>query len=265
MEFFNGFYTDFKLFYELQKPIVGLELAPWSQELFGEQNLPEDFDPYRQLLFEAQITYTPGQQYYLEPYRKVILGSKYPTFKLHYRKGIPQIFGSNIDFDFLELSATQELKLKQLGVMRYNVFAGRFLNDNSVRFIEHKWFRGSDRYFLSQPLLSFQLLGPSINTKETFVQAHLVHHFNGFLMNKIPLINKLGLQIAGGTGALYIQESNFFHAELFAGLERPIKIKNQLFKLGVYGALSDNNTSVLDTSIKVGFNVYNPFSNSWMW
>ncbi|MEL6534662.1 MAG: DUF5686 and carboxypeptidase regulatory-like domain-containing protein, partial [Bacteroidota bacterium] len=153
MEFFNGFYTDFKLFYELQKPITGLELAPWSQELFGEQNLPEDFEPYRQLLFEAKITYTPGQQYYLDPYRKVILGSKYPTFNLHYRKGVPNIFGSNINFDFLELSATQELKLKQLGVMRYNVFAGRFLNDKSVRFIEHKWFRGSDRYFLSQPLL----------------------------------------------------------------------------------------------------------------
>ena len=265
MELFNGFYTDFKLYWEIQKPITGLELAPWSQELFGEQNIPQDFEPYTQLQFEAAITYTPGQEYYTDPYRKVILGSKYPTFKLHYRKGIPAVFGSQVDFDFLELSVHQELKLKQLGTMQYQAFAGRFLNATSVRFIEHKWFRGSDRYFLSQPLLSFQLLGPSLNTQQGFLQAHAVHHFNGFLMNKIPLINKLGLQVAGGAGILLMEENNFSHAEVFAGLERPFKIKNNLFRLGVYGAVSDNNVSEWDASVKVGINVYNPFSQSWMW
>ena len=265
MEFFNGFFADLKMFYEFQRPITGLELAPWSQELFGEANLPEDFDPYRQLLFEARVSYTPGQEYYLEPYRKVNLGSTWPTFKLHYRKGIPTIFGSQVNFDFLELSATQQIELKAFGTTRYNVFAGRFLNDRSVRFIEHKWFRGSDRFLLSQPLLSYQLLGPSINTKQAYLQMHGVHHFNGTILNKVPLINRLRLQLAGGAGMLLIQENGFRHAELFAGIERPIKIRSQLFKLGVYGAISDSNVSTLDTAIKIGFNIYDPFSRTWMW
>lgn len=265
MELLNGLYLNAGLAYRYQRSITGLELADWSNDLFGSNNAPLDFDPYRQLIFEGTLTYTPQQKYYTEPYKKVIIGSKYPKFQLKYRKGIKNALGSQVDFDFLELNITQSIQLGTLGESKYAVTMGRFLNDNSVRFIEHKWFRGSDQIFYSDPLRSFQLLGPSINTPEAFFQAHYIHHFNGALMNKIPLVNKLKVQAVGGAGILLIEENNFRHAEAYVGLEKPFKIRKQLMKFGLYAVAADSNHPGAEPSLrlKIGFDFFNTFTNSW--
>lgn len=263
MEFFNGFYVDAGLYYEDQRSINNLELAEWSEDVFGGLNAPSDFGRYRQFIFESTITYTIKQQFYTEPYKKVILGSKYPKFQLQYRKGLPNVFGSNVNFDFIELRMMHELQLGTMGVSKYKLYAGRFLNDTDVRFIEHKWFRGSDRYWFSDPLRSFQLLGPSLNTANNYFQGHYIHHFNGALMNKIPLIKHLRLQAVGGAGMLLIQDNNFRHVEAYVGLEKPFKIKKTLMKVGVYFVGADSNHSDLDASIKIGLDFFNTFTNKW--
>lgn len=265
MEFFNGFFADFQLYFENQKPITGLELAPWSEKLFGELNLPQDFDPYEQFIFEAKISYTPGMKYYIEPYKKVNIGSDFPTFNLHYRKGIPGILGSEIDFDFLELSVDHRLDLKFLGSLHYKGYAGRFLNDKSLRFIEHKWFQGTFPGLLITPLASAQLLGKSFNTKKAWFNVHAAHHFNGFLMNKIPLIKQLGLQTTVGGTLILLEENNFAHSEIFVGIDKPFNFFKQRVSLGVYGVFSLSTESAFDSAIRIGGNIYNPFTREWNW
>jgi hypothetical protein len=263
MELFNGFYLDASVEYQDQRPITGLELAPWSEELFGSGNTPTDFERYRQTLVDVKINYVIGQKYYTEPHKKIILGSKYPKLKLHYQKGIPGIFSSDVDFDFLELNVSQELQLGTIGTSKFNVSAGKFLSAESLRFIEQKWFRGSDKWWYSDPLRSFQLLGPSINTSNAYFQANYIHHFNGALMNKIPLVRKLKLEAVGGAGILLVDDDNFRHAEVYVGVEKPFKIRKQVMKIGVYAVGADSNHSDLSATIKFGFDMYNSFTNKW--
>jgi hypothetical protein len=53
--------------------------------------------------------------------------------------------------------------------------------------------------------------------------AHLEHHFNGLLTNKIPGFNQLNWNLVAGTNTFYVNElSN--HVELFIGLENILKI-----------------------------------------
>ena len=60
-----------------------------------------------------------------------------------------------------------------------------------------------------------------------------------------------------------VEEDNFNHAELFTGIELPFRIKRQLMKVGVYYAISDSNQSDLSSEIKIGFDFFNSWTNSW--
>src|SRR5690606_25310178 len=99
------------------------------------------------------------------------------------------------------------------GNMKWDVELGSFIGDNNnlnnIPFIEQKFFRGSDFFFFSNPLRSLQLLDSTFNTARPFVQTYVIHHFNGALLGKIPLINKLKLELFGGGGFIYINDKNY--------------------------------------------------------
>jgi hypothetical protein len=82
-------------------------------------------------------------------------------------------------------------------------------------------------------------------------------------MSKIPLINKLKLELVGGGGALFIREANYAHLEFYAGIERAFKIKRQLFKIGTYYVLRENNAASINFNLKFGFDFFNTYTNSW--
>ena len=61
------------------------------------------------------------------------------------------------------------------------------------------------------------------NTESFYAVAHLEHHFNGLLTNKIPLFNKLKWHLVGGMNSFYVNRGNYY-LEGFAGLENIFKI-----------------------------------------
>ncbi len=267
IEIANGLFLDVEGDYANKQSISGIKYDSWfnfwSNGLFKSANTPIDFEGYEQLLMNITFKYTFGQKYYTEPYKKVIVGSKFPTIAINYRKGIKGVLNSVADFDFLEMHIWDNFKIGTWGQSKFNVYVGEFLNNKSVLFTEDKFFRGSDNYFFSDPLNSFQLLGPSIHTSNPYLQAHYLHRFNGVLLNKIPLVKLLRLQEVVGAGALFIQDNHFRHAEAYTGLEKIFKIKRQLFRIGCYYSLADSNYSNLSGQIKFGIDFYDSFRNSW--
>lgn len=263
-EITNGIYLrvvgDFADF----KAIDELELSEWSESLFGSNNTPQDFDPFREFLLEISLDWTPGQKYFMEPYRKINLGSKWPTFTAYYKTAVPGFFGSELDFHYLALRARHEFKPGTFGVSRWRVEAGRFLQAKNARFTDQTFFRGSDPWFFANPLRNFQLLGPSISTRNAFLNAHYLHEFNGILMDKIPLIKRTDLQSVAGAGLLAIEEGSFLHTEVFAGFQYPFRIRTQRLKIGVYFVTAYSNYSqALQGQIKFGIAAYNPLQKRW--
>lgn len=264
-ELFNGFMLDIEGEFADRRSIDQLELAEWSAELFGElSNTPVSFDEYREALITIRIKYTPGQKYHMEPYRKVVVGSKWPTFRVEYRKSIPDIFGSDLNSDFLEINVSDEFRPGTFGISRWNIYAGRFLQADNLRFTDFKFFRGSDRWLFANPLRAFQLLGPTISTKNAYLQGHYLHDFSGTLISKIPLLRRTPLQLTGGAGILAIEDGSFLHGEVYAGLQLPFRLAKQRFKFGTYyvGAYS-NYGEALSSQIKLGITYFNSWLNKW--
>ena len=49
-------------------------------------------------------------------------------------------------------------------------------------------------FFFSNPLKSLQLLDSTFHTARPYLQAFVIHHFNGAITDKIPLINKTKIE-----------------------------------------------------------------------
>ncbi|MBK6526460.1 MAG: hypothetical protein IPG07_13495 [Crocinitomicaceae bacterium] len=91
----------------------------------------------------------------------------------------------------------------------------------------------------------------------------MIHHFNGAITDKIPLINKTKIELVAGGGLLMIDDADYSHLEFYMGIERKFKIKKQLFKVSAFYVLRDNGAPSVQLNFKFGLDFYNSFTNSW--
>ncbi len=170
------------------------------------------------LRFAMRIRF--GQKYITYPDRKFIMGSRTPDIWLLYTKGVNGL-ESEVDFDLLRVQVTDDLELGVFGSTEYLLEGGTFLNDAKMSILDLKHFRGNQT-FLGDPsnyLSTFHLLDYfAYSTNENFVHAHFQHHFNGFLLDKIPGIRKLGLKTVLGASWLYVDGLPHYN-ELSFGLD----------------------------------------------
>ncbi len=189
------------------------------------EKISEQFTQYQAAILSAEFSFQPGQQYIQFPYRKMSIGSNYPTFTLNYSKGIKNIFGSDVDFDKWRFNILGDKNFKLAGTLKYNLGMGGFLNTKSVFIQDYHHFNGNRTQVAAEYLQSFQLASyyAYSTTVPFYAVAHLEHNFNGLLTNKLPYFNRLNWNLVAGTNTFYINEASN-HVELFVGLENILKI-----------------------------------------
>ncbi len=234
------------------------------EEIVTSEGEFHEFTPHEAFITTFAFDFTPFQKYMTEPKRKVILGSKWPTFFFDYTKGWDGILSSDVDFDLIEFGLSQKVTLGTFGYSKYNIRAGNFLNTNTIFEMDKKRIRQSDPIFFSEPLNSFQFLDTSLVTTNWFFEGHFLHHFNGALINNIPLVKKLKLRAVAGASFMWVQDSNYRHEELLAGIERVIKIgPRRRLKLGAYGVLANSNKTPSTLGIKLAIDIIDTWQKDW--
>ncbi|WP_246849931.1 DUF5686 and carboxypeptidase regulatory-like domain-containing protein [Rufibacter roseolus] len=189
------------------------------------------FPRHQALTVALTLTYRPGAEYISHPDRKINLGSKWPLFTLNYRKGISGVLGSDVDYDFVSLGVSDDLALGLLGTSSYSVSAGTFWRKNQLYFMDFRHFSGN-RTILSGDFSGFQLLDYyRYSTQKTYIEGHYSHHFNGFILNKLPLIRKLKWQEVGSVNYLHTAAAGHY-LELGVGLEHLFKVFRMDFVTG---------------------------------
>ncbi|MGB0166572.1 MAG: DUF5686 family protein, partial [Luteibaculum sp.] len=113
-----------------------------------------------------------------------------------------------------------QLDLKLFGDFSYSGFVGFFPFSESLSFFDFKHFAGNQIPFINNRQRAFQAL-PYYNfsTGKDYIELHAEHHFNGFLFNKIPLLNKwLNWQFYAGANFLSTAANPDYY-EAYVGLE----------------------------------------------
>ncbi len=262
-ELFNGLFVSANIKFINRLPIDQYAFGTISEDWFDGQNNPLQFTQYNSTIINIGLAYTPFQKYMTEPKRKIILGSKWPTISVYYEKGIPNLFGSEIDFDFIALDLKQDIKVGTIGTSSYDMRAGKFINTTDLRYVDNVIFPRGDRFFFASLLASMQIQDTTLAVSDQYLRVNYIHHFNGALTNLIPLFNKTGLHLVAGASYLLIPQYNYQYFEYFAGIERSFKAQRARYRIGIYFVEATSSFDAIQPRVKIAFNRYNLRDNSW--
>lgn len=235
----------------------------WGLYKIRPSDKPIEFAAYQGFFNTVKLNYTPQQKYIREPREKIILGSKWPTFSAMWRKGIPNFLGSQVDYDYVEYKVEHKVNLNLWGVLQYNFTTGKFYNRKLLKEPDFKFIRQGDALVFLKPTNTFQAMETSFPVFDRFYEFHLVHNFNGSIINRIPFMKKLKLQEIAGFGMFYSKEVDLRYFEGFVGLEKIAKLFKDRYKIGVYAVFSGSNQNNNLVQFKVSFEKFNRRRASW--
>lgn len=262
-ELINGLYANLNFQYVDRHAIDQYKFNAELDDWFNGQNHPLTFENYQSSILALGISYTPFQKYMTEPKRKVVLGSKWPTFLLYLQRGIPKLFGSDIDFSYIAGDITQSFKLGTLGTSNYRVRVGKFINTNDLRYVDQVIFPRGDKWFFASLMQSMQIQDTTLTVRYFYYRLHYAHHFNGAIVNYIPYVKKLGIHAVAGASTLYIKESDYRYLEGFVGVEKVFKVQRSRMRIGVYFVSAVSNYSNIPPRIKFAINRYSLRNKNW--
>ncbi len=107
------------------------------------------------------------------------------------------------------------------GTFNYNIKAGKFFSTHKLSFIDYKHFNGNQTHVNLEGnyTSSFHLLPYyDLSTNSEYAEFHTEHQFDGYLLRKIPLFNKLQWKMVVG-GKTLLTKENKPYTEYSVGLE----------------------------------------------
>ena len=263
-EIVNGLYLDVSAQYAIKESIGELNLPEWN-EVFGVNSEPLNFETYVSFFVNTELIYKFNQRFITRGRRKLLISNHSPTIKLTYRHGIPQVFDSEVNFSQLTLDVYQTTKPTRLGTTNWRLTGGFFPHKTDIRFIENVFFRGQNLIFFSNPLTNLQRLDETINTNSPYARGGVIHHFDGLLLDKVPLINRLQMEVIGGAGALALSDTEYGQLELYVGLGKKFKLFKETVQVAVYRMSAIDTNKRTKGGFVIGFNLYDPFNGQWLY
>ena len=146
-------------------------------------------DPNRAAIIRLGLSYTPQHYYRMYKGQKMMLRSKYPTFSAEWVKGVPKVWGSQSDFDFVRIQIEQRRNFGYHNTFEYQVDAGKFLYTGQLYFADfHHIYANQSGVSLDKNLRSFQLLPTyALSTPEWYLQAHVRYQTPYLALKHLPI------------------------------------------------------------------------------
>ncbi len=229
----EGFTVSAGFVFEDRIPLANTSNALWGKKErvnrrtpnYPEELIGQPFDPHRAAIADIVVSYQPGTRYIQLPDSRINIGSRHPLFTLSYAKGLRGVFNSVTDFDKWFFSVKDDVNFRLFGKFYYNAGVGGFLHTGHVPVQDLRHFNGNRTIIAGEYLASFQL-APYYRystASDFYSTTHIEHHFNGFLTNKIPWVNRLNVYLVGGANALWVNKDQYYY-EWFVGLENIFKV-----------------------------------------
>jgi hypothetical protein len=229
IEIVNGIYSDVSVEYADRLPLVNTSTERFtdvkdrtysSNDPLHIQTDSLHFLQNQSLTLDVGLRIRINQRYIIRPEGKFGMRSKYPAFNISYKKGFRDALGSDVDYDFIRVSVSDEVAFGLFGRINYNAGYGNFLSKKNLEFIDYHHFNGNRTFVSNFRLRDFKLLDYyTFSTSSEYIEAHGEWNMGGFILNKIPLLRKLKLQEVIGVHYLHTTLLNNY-LELSVGLTK---------------------------------------------
>lgn len=142
-------------------------------------------------------------------FERTIVSSPYPVLDFQYVYGIPGFLGGDFEYHKAQFRITQWFSWMSAGWTKYAVEAGKTWG--KVPFPLMKIQPGNETFWYDE--YAFNLMNYYEFVSDEYVNFILTHHFEGFFLNRIPLIRKLKwretAQVRGALGRTGDQNTGF--------------------------------------------------------
>ncbi|WNB17677.1 DUF5686 and carboxypeptidase regulatory-like domain-containing protein [Marivirga arenosa] len=203
-------------------------IIDWRREF--TPNYPVNINPISD--FDGQTAFTANLKFHYKPFIKYVIsnGIKRPVnqratnFSFSYFKGFNGIFGSDVDFDRLEIGYKDEFDFGAKGRTYFNTRIGAFLNNNSLGFMDYAHFAGNRAFFTqNDPVESFRLLDYyRYSTDQFYAENFIFHRFRKLLITQIPATRFMGFKEGAFINYLFTPDSKNY-SEIGYSLEGILK------------------------------------------
>jgi len=223
------------------------------------------FPRHQAFILSMEARFRFGETYATYPKLRVYEDSDWPYVYLRYRKAIPGLAGSDVDYDFIQTEIRKSgIKWGLLGYTDISISGGLFLRNKHTEFMD--WYHPNrNQTFFGKPANYYrsflQLPFYAYSTDQPYAEAHLQHHLQGWLLDKIPGLRKLNWKevfgIAVYTTNQQSQDDSYPgklpYLEINAGFEN-IGIKAfRMFRIDVVSSFYGNRYDKTGVVIGVNF------------
>lgn len=230
-EILNGIYFNTSLEYANRKPLFNAtDYSFAAQDRNGgyTSNNPINsldfvnaaFDEHNIATLKVGATFVFAQKYLSYPESKFNIGNeKYPSINITYTKRFGAT-NSELNSDVFVTTIRQNINAGNYGALKYHLRAGAFLKQKNNAFMDLLQVNGNQFSVpLNNQFTSFNLLEYyKFYSNNSYAEAHIEHNFKGFLLGKIPLINKLNFHLVGGAKTMIMAAKNPY-TEFSVGLD----------------------------------------------
>lgn len=139
---------------------------------------------------DIYFSYTPGRFVYGLGVSQRFGRNIFPTLVLNYKHGYKDFLNGSFSYDKLQFLYTQPILLGKFGLLDATLEGGKTFGTVPIGLLSPVPANQS----LSLVRNTFSLLNYYDFVTDEYLAGHFEHHFNGFILNRVPLLKKLKLR-----------------------------------------------------------------------
>jgi hypothetical protein len=139
---------------------------------------------------DIYIAYTPGRFEYGFGVEQKMGRNLFPSLVVNYHRGFKGFLNGSFNYDKIQFKYSQPILLGKLGLMIATVDGGKTFGKVPITLLSP--IPANQTYWLTKN--TFSLMNYYDFVTDTYISGHFEHHFNGFILNRMPLIKHLKLR-----------------------------------------------------------------------
>jgi hypothetical protein len=181
-EWFSGFDTKVSFVNRIMTP-----LGDFRYEFLNSDNTIgfKDNIVTSELRINSRFAY--DEKYVEGEFSRTSLGTKWPILQAQYGYGIKDLFGSDYSYHRVSLSIDDRFRINPIGYTDYYIEGGNIWG--SLPYPLMTMHAGNETY--TYDFYAYNMMNYYEFVSDRYATMYVFHHFDGFFLNKIPLMRKL--------------------------------------------------------------------------
>ncbi len=151
-----------------------------------------------EIVFESRIA--KDELWIIDDNQRFSLGTiKWPVIKVKYTLGLKGTLGGDFDYHKLELGVQKKIKMGMLGYSKIDLSGGYIFSQVPYPLLKVQ--AGNELPIYVD--FAYNLLNYFEFTSDRYVEMRYRHHFEGFILNRIPLLKKLKWRLIGNVNVIH--------------------------------------------------------------